>query len=774
MAYGPKYVLSFSDVYQNTTGQYEAIIYKKDYSGPIYELSGSGSPLTIETDRSGDSQYRPIIATKATLNVLIRSGLLRYWEAIPEDWDTYDGLWNGDSFDIQEFVTADIDTFILEVSKNDTLIWKGHYVFTSDLTIQEIEPISISFQFSDIQLLKVNRFYNFTSTDASQDVKYKCTDMRSILDVVMRCVYFTGITDKVRININTTFDFMGIPAQLQNSYNQTESISITEDLDLNEMFVQANAFLVKKGQYDTIYNVLAGICSQFGFVAYFSGSANGYVLNIRPYESLVNSDTFAFNLYTATGFTSGEVVYSLTSSGTHTDTTVALNSSTFKNLGRTQSVRFNYPDENVQISNRSTLNANLPNYNLSALSFIQGAPFNNTYAIPNWFLGNGDTPIFAPAAITATEFGVTPFSMFTTNKAVATPNYVGTQVNVKSTANFGATIFIDSEWVSVDSTDHISMAFSALTDGRLKNLTAGQQTTHRPKPEVSLIMESREGDTYYYNFTNNTFEFITFSTSLPGYTNYLMPLALTQNFLGDSDRYFYEFNGKTDLTDGAKIKFRFYKPYRSVAITNGWDLELGLYLQYINLQVFKGVSVPGAINNQQFISRYEGVLNSDQNLSLNSNLFMLDGTDADRKMTINTTFLDREVPAMQFGNILGNQIVDRFFNPASSLYYEPYKVFGSSFIATDYIALVTYLQSICKAIQKNSCLNNVTIQGDYKSSFYPIGSKFTYDVIGYDTRTFCLLDYRMDLKQGSQDSILYSSEFISDAGLTDVTQTVIS
>ena len=774
MAYAPKYVLSFSDIYQNTTAQYEAIIYKKDYSGPIYELSGGGSPLTIETDRSGDSQYRPIIATKATLNILVRSGLLRFWESIPEDWDTYDGLWNGDSFDIQEFVTADIDTFILEVSKNDSLIWKGHYIFTSDLTIQEIEPISISFQFSDIQLLKVNRFYNFTTADTNKEVKYKCTDMRSILDVAMRCVYFTGITDKLRININTDFEFLGLPVELKNTYNQAETTLITEDLNLDKMFVQANSFLVKKGEYDSIYNVLSGLCSQFGFVAYFSGSPNGYVLNIRPYDSLVNNNTFTFNLYTATAFTSGEVVYSLTTTGTHTDTTVELNSSTFKNLGRSQSVRFVYPDESVAIQNNASLNANLPNYNLATLSQIQGSPFANAYAIPNWYNPSGAVALFTPSSTAVTDFGVTPFALFTTNKASSTPNYTGTQINVKATANFGTTIFIDSEWVNVESTDYLSIAFSALTDGRLKNLTAGQQTTHRPKPEVSLLMESKDGDLYHYNFSTNTFEFISFSTSLPGYTNYLMPMTLTQNFIGDSDRYFYEFNGNTDLPDGGRIKLRFYKPYRSVSITNGWDAELALYVQYINLQSFKGINLDGAIREQLFISKYEGVLNSSDRVTLDSNLLMLDGTDADRIITINTQFRDKEVPAMHYGNIFGNQIVDRFFNPASSLYYEPYKVFGSSFIGTDYIATASYLQSICMAIQKNTCLNNVTIQGDFKSPFYPIGSKFTYDVIGYDTRTFCLLDYRMDLKNGSQDSILYSSEFISDAGLTDVTQTVIS
>lgn len=766
MAYGAKYVLTFSDIYQNTTQQYEAIIYKKDYTGPVYEVAGSGQPLIIETDRSASSQYRPIIATKASLNLNIISGALRYWNNIPETWNSYDGLWNGDSFDIQEFVTADIDTFILEVSKNDTVIWKGHYVYTSDLEIQEIEPILLTLQFSDIQLIKVNRFYNFQDSDTNKQVKYKCNDMRSILDIIMRCTYYTGITEKTRINISTT---------LENSYTAAESTTLYADLDLDEMLVQANAFLIKKGQYDTIYNVLAGVCSQFGLVAYFSGSANGYVLNVRSYDSLVNSNSFPFTLCEITGFVSGEVLYSPVSTGTATDSTVALNSSTFKNIGRSQSIRFNYPDESVAIANKSSLNANLPNYNFSVLSQVLGSPFNDTYVIPNWYNPDGENPGFAPVSMGATSFGVTPFASYSTDAATSVPSRIASQVHVKTTANFSTTIFIDSEWISISSQNHVSMAFSALTDGRLKNLTAGQQTTYRPTPQISLIMESKQGDTFYFNFQTKIFDYVaTFSTSLPNYTDYLMPWTLTLNYIGNSDRFYYEFNEILDIGDGAKIKYRFYKPYRGVSVANGWSYEYGLYLEYLNLQVFNGDYIGNAISNQSFISSYDITLNSDEQLTLDSNLFMLDGTNSDRIMNINTIYIDRQVPAMQFGNALGNQIVDKYTNPASSLSFYPYKVFVKPILPPpppalpDYYNLEVFLQNICIPIQKNSCLNNVTIQGTFKSSFYPIGTKFTYSIVGYDSRTFALLDYRMDVKDAAQDSIIYSSEFIDDTDITRI------
>ena len=767
MAYGAKYVLTFSDIYQNTTSQYEAIIYKKDYTGPIYEVAGSGQPLVIETDRSASSQYRPIIATKASLNLNIISGSLRYWNNIPDTWNSYDGLWNGESFDIQEFVTADIDTFVLEVSKNDSIIWKGHYVYTSDLEIQEIEPILLTLQFSDIQLIKVNRFYNFQTSDTNKQVKYKCNDMRSILDIIMRCTYYTGVSFKTRVNISTT---------LENAYTAAESTTLYADLDLDEMLVQANAFLIKKGQYDTIYNVLAGVCSQFGLVAYFSGSANGYVLNIRSYDSLVNTDTFAYTLFEATGLTgSGEVSYITVNAGSTTDSTVALNSSTFKNIGRSQSVRFNYPDESVVISNNSSLNANLPNYNLSCLAFIFGTPFDDTYAIPNWYNASGEYPLFAPAGMGASDFGVVPFGSYSTDFATSVPSRIGTQIHVKTTAGFSTSIFIDSEWISIDSKNHVSMAFSALTDGRLKNLTAGQQTTYRPTPQISLIMESKQGDTFYFNFQTKNFDYVgTYSTSTPNYTDYLMSWTLTTNYIGNSDRFYYEFNEILDIGDGAKIKYRFYKPYRGVTVANGWSLEYGLYLEYLNLQVFNGDYIENGIGSQNFISSYAGTLSSDQQLTLGSNLFMLDGTDADRVTNINTVYIDRPIPAMLSGNALGNQIVDKYTNPASSLAFYPLKIFTKPLFGPfppdlpNYYNLQVFLQNVCVPIQKNSCLNNTTIQGSFKSSFYPVGTKFTYSIIGYDARTFALLDYRMDVKQASQDSIIYSSEFIDDTDITRI------
>lgn len=159
MAYGAKYIASFSDVFQNTKNQYNVIIYKKDYADNVYELSCSGEPLVIQTDRTGDSSYRPVIGSTAQLNVLFSGGSLRFWEDIPTNWDSYTGLWDGDAFDFTEFLTAEPDTFYMEVKKKNVsntydLKWKGWYIPTSDTIISEIEPIFFSMTFSDLTLMK--------------------------------------------------------------------------------------------------------------------------------------------------------------------------------------------------------------------------------------------------------------------------------------------------------------------------------------------------------------------------------------------------------------------------------------------------------------------------------------------------------------------------------------------------------------------------------------------------------------------------------------------
>ena len=165
MAYAPKYTVSFADIFQNSGNNYVATIFKKDYTGAIYELNASGTPLVIETNREGDYSYKPIIGTSATLTVSFNSDFLRFWENVDVSWDSYTGLWPVEEFNMEEFLLAGYDDFYMEVEKDGELYWKGWYITNSDTTLDEIDPIEFSMTFSDLTMLKSYEYGDDTIID---------------------------------------------------------------------------------------------------------------------------------------------------------------------------------------------------------------------------------------------------------------------------------------------------------------------------------------------------------------------------------------------------------------------------------------------------------------------------------------------------------------------------------------------------------------------------------------------------------------------------------
>ena len=67
MSYGVKYQLSFSDVLGNGK---QIQILKKNYSGDVLPIIGTGNPLTITWNAKEDF-YSPIIGSSCTLNFMV-------------------------------------------------------------------------------------------------------------------------------------------------------------------------------------------------------------------------------------------------------------------------------------------------------------------------------------------------------------------------------------------------------------------------------------------------------------------------------------------------------------------------------------------------------------------------------------------------------------------------------------------------------------------------------------------------------------------------------
>lgn len=762
--YGAKYTLTFSDVFQNTTGQYIATIYKKGYSGLVTEIDGDGSPLVIETDKSGDFGYRPVIASKASLNILIQDvNIEAQWTDNTNIWELYNLIFGYTGFDFTEFITAGADEFLLEVKIKSgafyNIIWQGYYIYNSDVSISEIIPIRFTLQFSDFLQAKINRFYNFQPSDTTS-VRYYPSDKISILEALMRCAYFSKITDTVDIEF---------PYSLYNTYIDGLGNEVYTE-NILEMFIQKNAFLTDLYKYQTIYDALSGICSQFGLIAYFKDN----ILCIKSYENLVNSTNRFTNRYQITGFnsTTDSVNFSYIDTITENDSIFPLNSSGFKNIGRDQSVRFSYPIEDVLIENKASKNSNTPNYTLNSVSQIDGPTADFWYAVNNWYLLDGREALYnySNESYAMTISGQTiilpyiiPFSPYTNIKTATYGDKFATRF--QSRTGFNRYSFIDSEPLSVNPGDTFAFSYSAFTDGRVKNLP----TALYPNVVIALILQANAEDgsevTYYYDYTTNKF--------ITGITNYVtqgtLPLIKSVDYIGDSDWIHYDIKGTLDIPSGAKLRIRHYTPYRTSAVTPLED-RYSIFINYCNLQTFKSSAVSDLPSSQTFTTKYDDLINSDESLTLNSNLFLMDGTVyvPDSPLAPNETKLKNP---MFVPSNYGNHIFDEYYNPASGA---EYSFANPSCIDISYATLKTRLTSISENILKNIGLTNCVIEGSYKSeSNFGIGNKFSYQIVGYNPKTFVMLDYSLDVKNATYNCLLYSSEFSDDTGKVINTKTII-
>lgn len=767
MAYGAKYIFTFSDVYQDTTGQYVATIYKKDYDGPIYEVSCTGDPLIIETDRSGDSIYRPFIASKATFNLFFRAGTLRYWDETPINWDAYSGTWDSDNFDFAEFVTADVDTFYLDLQKLQpgnvySTIWKGWYIYTSDLTISEIEPISISLQFSDSLLMKVNRYYNFLDIDTDKSVKFTPSKKVTILEALLKCAYLSGLTNSVRLNA---------PAYGTNTYTSYTSYSgsingtVPYNLTLSTLYTYKNAFIDSVGNYKSAYDCFIGILNQFQLTAYFKDG----VMYITHFKSLIEDSSRYYTYYSISSYTpfTDTLSYSIVDTVLENDLIFPLNSAAFKNIGRDQQVSFNFPSRFVDLNNSGSTNNNLPNHNMTSVSQIYSGGSNDNYIVNNWYNDSGNRYIYNFFGV-YTIPKIFPFYVYSASSSGTVGDRVATLITPRTPSGLVDTNFMDSEGIDVIPGDYISFEFIAYRSGKLKSRAVDLQNRYKPYVILFLILTAQDtaGNdiNYIYNKTTGTFDNVAFSYSLS--SDYKLTVTENINFDNSSDRLYSSLAGNLDIPASGKLKIRMSHPYHVGPNTTPSlapnDEAYSLFLETCNLQNFKGAYSSNITKSQTYQSSYSNVLNSDKVISLASGLFMFDGT---AYLNIPTATLDGAERTSPFivSNQYGNHIVDTFGIPAIGSFFNSIDIPNNSIT---YANARANISSGVEPILENECLLGAEITGNFKSYMLPIGTKFTYDVVSYPTKTFIMLDNRTDYKNGTQDAILYSIAFSDPTGKT--------
>jgi hypothetical protein len=182
----------------------------------------------------------------------------------------------------------------------------------------------------------------------------------------------------------------------------------------------------------------------------------------------------------------------------------------------------------------------------------------------------------------------------------------------------------------------------------------------------------------------------------------------------------------------------------TIRILQPYSFQLGgsIYIEYLTLQVYKGEqidSVPSTITSRSYFA------NKINNKEIFENKSVLSFYYGARYDDFDGSNNDASNAA-----VVTNAIITEWYQ----------------YINDD--ASNGIQGTIGQAIQKNIGTLNATIQGNFKSSFYDIGQKFTYQITGFDSKSFCLLDYKMNLKYAEQDSIIYSCEFNDITGFVFV------
>jgi hypothetical protein len=296
MAYGLKYQLTFDNVFVNPAStnktQYRASIYKDGYGGSTYALIGTGNPVIIETIDSEGKSFNPIISKKATVNAIADS-----------------------NFNIEEFFNADDNDFKLIVETGVsvsgaapaswTTLFVGLYVPVEQIIYSPVSIKEFSMVFNDgLANLKEKKIYY----DNTFVIGFNASETYSFKDILTNA--FASNALGLTYNVNWYYKNTGIA-----------------DRELENMFIQKNAFIESAGNYITWYTVLHGLCRKFGFICH---QKNGEYY-LTSYGSLTRGSSRDYFKYNSAG--------TYQSTFTETDTTVTIDdSNNFTQIGKSLQV----------------------------------------------------------------------------------------------------------------------------------------------------------------------------------------------------------------------------------------------------------------------------------------------------------------------------------------------------------------------------------------------------------------------------------------------------
>ena len=383
----PKYEIIFDDIYATPDGTntvYRAQIYKDGYtSATIYPLTGSNSPFVIETIDTEGNAYTPILATRATLNIVKN-------EYQPST--NYANL-------LQDFFTADDNDYMVVITKGsyngsytwNNVIWRGFFIPVDSVQFSPVNLNSLSLTFVDGLARTKNKKYYFNLTNG---IGFNSEDQVSLKDLLIDCFSKTEFTLDVWVN----------------EYYKTANVT---SRNIENMYLKKNYLMEQYGEYISYYDILEYACNRFGWECYYKEDK----WYLTCYGALTRETSIAYYVYNNAG------TYQSTQTVGNT-TTVAIDSTNnFKQIGQSLMVTFNRAQKSYsQFS---------PIYNVKQLIsngwFLSWSSVNNADAwIEAAMVGTKADPVYGGLLTTdtTTNSGETNKSFRSVGSLVKTGDYL--------------------------------------------------------------------------------------------------------------------------------------------------------------------------------------------------------------------------------------------------------------------------------------------------------------------------------------------------------------
>ena len=322
MAYGEKFSLLFSDVYNNPR---KLSILQKNYSGTVFPLIGTDNPVVIKWDNNDDF-YNPIIGSTCEINLFVTESTGgTSWDELDENWNLSEVQWNettgtsGTNYD--DWYNADEREYKVQISTGDisgSPLWDSITDQWQTSAVDWDDPSGQGFEFYWEGFIVVDRYQEaFTTTP--YPIKLVASDGLGLLDgydapnsnIVLdgsspsqttqsnfdQAFYYVY---KILQNTGLDFDIFVANSIRSQGFTDTDDKTILNDIELFEYGVLTNSNLNLNAK-DLLVKILKSINSR---ILQSKGRwyimSNSNLLDNRIYESLSVSTPIVENIHIST------------------------------------------------------------------------------------------------------------------------------------------------------------------------------------------------------------------------------------------------------------------------------------------------------------------------------------------------------------------------------------------------------------------------------------------------------------------------------------------